>query len=456
MQRRCLASLLRNADVAFVQGLWLEKEVRLLAESASGQLPYSFFFHTTSFGQILTLLSKYPISQATFSPFLCQGEPLPLVSRGFLAARGIGSALLDTPCGSLALLTTQLAPAALPAKRTGTGEQGAGAVPHDMHAGPRLAQIVQLAHAAEVAARRWDAIAVVVAGLFNCPPDSTEMVALLQLAPSLQDAWAAAGGSSGDQGATVRAGGARERRSYVLTTAQPTCAELLTPRALDSGTPLSKHAAVAATLRIPAGTLAHRAPLRGAVPADADTDVAEANGPGASSRKRDKADARVMKAGDADASTVEAHVQSSTGPTSGVGWQGMHPGLLQACQGVVERGHRRMERGALITNVLGTLMLVAGIVLVCVAGALPIIGWDISKGGYVVLETFGTLLIGVSTAVSFLSMFGYAIEAGNLQSSARELQLLAGPKRVPSTTQGANAGSLELAGPPRAHGPNVV
>lgn len=92
----------------------------------------------------------------------------------------------------------------------------------------------------------------------------------------------------------------------------------------------------------------------------------------------------------------------------------------------------------------------------CVAGALPIIGWDISKGGYVVLETFGTLLIGVSTAVSFLSMFGYAIEAGNLQSSARELQLLAGPKRVPSTTQGANAGSLELAGPPRAHGPNVV
>lgn len=95
-------------------------------------------------------------------------------------------------------------------------------------------------------------------------------------------------------------------------------------------------------------------------------------------------------------------------------------------------GQKQHSVLSMVTNLLGTAMLVLGIACIVrgcvtmsfktatvlaqmVAGSLPVNGWEITIAGYVILTTFGTIFIGFSAVVSPGLMLMYKREANALQ-----------------------------------------
>ncbi|KAK9793185.1 hypothetical protein WJX73_009213 [Symbiochloris irregularis] len=193
-----------DADVAFLQEVWVQFDARAIARAAAeGPLKHSFHFVSGLFGAGLMVLSQHPIQTVQLLSFNAVGDPLAILSGDFYAGKGVGWARIKTPShGEVDCFNTHTSAA------YGFNWQEAKEVPGvlqptDKNAAIRIAQMLQIIGFIH-SRTGGTAHPIILAGDLNSPPESLETKLLQQLCPALQDTWLAANqGQESAAGATA-------------------------------------------------------------------------------------------------------------------------------------------------------------------------------------------------------------------------------------------------------------
>lgn len=254
-----------SEDVIFLQEVWVGKDAdHLIGEAAKAGLRHGHHYLSGLFGSGLVIISRYPILQTDFWPYVAAGNAIAINHGDFFAGKGIAWARIDSPIGSVDVFNTHLhanyrhtfftVPPKVSVDLAGTQ------VPNDDTAACRIAQIVQLAQTVQQASSGGSG-AVVLAGDLNGKPHSLEMQLLLALLPQLHDCWLAANTSAAEEeGFTCDAPGnsfhsykqVPERIDYILSSLPVVRSDVALKRT-PAGVSYSDHFAVRAVL-VPLGS----------------------------------------------------------------------------------------------------------------------------------------------------------------------------------------------------------
>jgi len=127
-----------NLDAMAFQEVWTEASLHALIQGAE-RAGHTHVWHTgvTTGGSGLLVVSKWPIVDAAFEPFVSRGHPERLLHLDYYSGKGVAQLTLDTNAGPVVLLNTHLQ-----ANYTMPGA-------HDEYVGVRAAQVIQLSAALE-------------------------------------------------------------------------------------------------------------------------------------------------------------------------------------------------------------------------------------------------------------------------------------------------------------------
>ncbi|KNZ53888.1 hypothetical protein VP01_310g11 [Puccinia sorghi] len=166
-----------SLHIVALQELWVYHDFLVIRDRAKeGGFQYSKFFHSAALGSGLAILSRFPIVESHFHPYLLNGHPLHFIQGDFFVGKSVGSCLLDVPnIGHVEVFTTHLY------------------APHDVPApewkrAHRTAQAWELAKLVKASAERGRT--VFVCGDLNSVPSSLP-ITLLQSYGQLRDSWTA-------------------------------------------------------------------------------------------------------------------------------------------------------------------------------------------------------------------------------------------------------------------------
>jgi sphingomyelin phosphodiesterase 2 len=104
---RALAEM--ELDVVGLQEVFFGKDRQVIARAAAeGGLVHTHYFSSGVMGSGLFTLSRYPITETSFTRFRLNGRPQELIRGDYYAGKGIGRARLTTPAGPVDVYNAHL------------------------------------------------------------------------------------------------------------------------------------------------------------------------------------------------------------------------------------------------------------------------------------------------------------------------------------------------------------